>query len=209
MNAIGRIFQGLTFREKLFVALAAVTVLFTLGRQLVFEPLYGKYSSKRLQLKELITQKALLTSRLKEIDALQTRLNNENEKSDSLKKEIATLSGSVMQNGQLKAVLDLLGEMAREEKMSLLDMSVNLEHVAGGSPAPSGHSRKEASPVLFHKYLVTLLLETSYKSFSRFMQRLSTLPLGMSISRIDISSDPMTHSHGLTARLNLELYSSL
>ncbi|HEB72240.1 MAG TPA: hypothetical protein ENI77_06420 [Nitrospirae bacterium] len=209
MNAIGRIFPGLTFREKLFVALAAATVLFTLGRQLVFEPLYGKYSSKRILLKELIAQKALLTSRLKEIDALQTRLNNENEKSDSFKKEIATLSGSVMQNGQLKAVLDLLGEMAREEKMSLLDMSVNLEHVAGDLPAPNGHGRKEASPVLFHKYLVTLLLETSYKSFSRFMQRLSTLALGMSISRIDLSSDPMANSHGLTARLNLELYSSL
>ncbi|VAX25462.1 hypothetical protein MNBD_NITROSPINAE04-2314 [hydrothermal vent metagenome] len=209
MNAIGRIFPRLTFREKLFVALAAITVLFTMGRQLVFEPLYEKYSSKRIQLKELIAKKALLTPRLKKIDALQARLSVENEKSASLKKEIATLSGSIMQNGQLKVVLDLLEEMAREENMSLLDMSVNLEHVAGDSPAPNGHSRKEASPVLFHKYLITLLVETSYKSFSRFMQKLSTLPLGMSISRIDISSDPMAHSHGLTARLNLELYSSL
>jgi len=209
MSATGHIFPQLTFREKALVSLATATVIFTLGRQLVFEPLYRQYSNKQIQLEKLIDQKKQLTLRLKQINALQSKLSDKNERSYSLRKELATLKGSMMQSGQLKSVLDLLEEMARQADMSLLDMSVNLERTADDPPGKYSAYHKDAEPVLFSKNLIKLLVKTSYKSLTLFMQKLSTLPLAMSISRIDISSDPMAQNPGVTARLNLELYSSL
>lgn len=197
MNVAGRAFSRLTFREKLLLSLAAAMVLFTMGRQLVFEPLAIKYSSKQLQLKELVDQKVVLASRLEQVDALRARLSDENTRNASLKRELAVLNGSMTQNDQLKPVLDLLEEMARESDMILLDISVDPKRPA------------DSPPVLFNKNLISLSVASSYKSLARFMRRLSMLPLAMSISRIDISSDPMAQSSGVTARLSLALYSSL
>ena len=137
MNVLGRALARLTFREKLLVSLAAAMVLFTMGRQLVFEPLDKKYSSKQLQLKELIDQRVILTSRLNKIDVLKARLSNENIRSASLKRELAVLNGAMAQSDQLKSVLDLLEKMSREANMSLLDISVNPNRPAGAPPLPN------------------------------------------------------------------------